>query len=87
MSPPAQKARPGAGLTQNGADPAILAPVGQLSAEGPDHGVGERVECLLPVEHHDAEPAMPLEADVHRHPASSRRAMITRMISLVPSRI
>ncbi len=87
MSPPAQNARPGAALTRTAPISSSSRHRASCRLSSPDHGVGERVQRLLAVEDRHAQPALALEADVRGHSARSRRAMITRMISLVPSRI
>src|SRR6185312_12919696 len=70
-------------------------PGDELRVEDAIHLQGKRVERLRAVQRDDAEPASVIEQDlvgdlVHGPRlvwASSRRAMMTRMISLVPSRI
>ncbi len=84
----------GGGLDDHGTHLRVLAPGDELERESLDHAAGQRVEGPLPIEDRHAEPALALEADALRlrylgrhQSASSRRAMMTRMISLVPSRI
>jgi hypothetical protein len=74
---------------QNRLDLLIPRPIVELLIEGLAHLHGKRVEGLGPVQGDQAQGAAPLEADVSAFAqVSSRpRAMITRMISLVPSRI
>ena len=73
----------------DGADRRVVGPFEQAGAEGDAHLSGERVEGGGRVELDPADAAVDGEGDVRRHrpSASRRRAMTTRMISLVPSRI
>ena len=79
---------------QNDVDRRIYRPGVQLAMEGAHHFQADRVQRLRPIERDEPEPAPALEQDVvarvHVLPprfARSLRAMMTRMISLVPSRI
>ena len=71
------------------ADRGVVRPFEQLRAKGDAHVAGQGVESRRRVEVHAAQRAGHAEFDEIRHQAcvSSRRAMMTRMISLVPSRI
>ena len=80
-------------LDQHGVDVGVGAPARSARRRAPAHRQRQRVQRARPVEgdHHQAAPS--LEPDLGRsaahgrQPSSSRRAMISRMISLVPSRI
>ena len=92
MSPPAQNARSPAPLISTARTSGSACQLRQPGRERPAHRQRERVERARPVQgdHHQAAPALEPDLVVRRscrQPASRRRAMITRMISLVPSRI
>ncbi len=85
MSPPAQKARP-LGIDDHELDLGIADPAPQGRVDLLHHRAGERIERRRPAQR-DAARAADL-ADQHvAHAAPKARATITRMISLVPSRI
>ena len=88
MSPPAQSPRSPRAIQQDQPDRGIGLPLSQGRIDGADHGVGQRVDRLRPVQR-DVADAMPgLDQHILRHEAGTRpRAMMTRMISFVPSRI
>ena len=76
------------GVDEDEGDGIVALPRGQRRIDVADHGVGEGVERLRAGEGDAA--GAPLGADVqvaHAVSASRARATITRMISLVPSRI
>ncbi len=69
-------------------DGAVLAPAEQRPGHQGDHVGGERVQGRRPVEGQAADRAFDGDQNLRRaHVLNSSRAMITRMISLVPSRI
>lgn len=83
----AQAVLPRAGEDDRG-DAGVVLPGGELRVDGAHHRVGEGVERLGPVEDEVTGAALPAEPHAaHRNASVSPRATMTRMISLLPSRI
>ena len=89
MSPPAQKARSPAPRIDDTFDVVVVCPGVELRLHRQAHVMRQRIQRLRPVERDEADGAALFEQDFGfvRHCRNISRATITRMISLVPSRI